>query len=178
MAQSLGWEKAQNPQASTSGSTRARVMAVGGVLMAAFAFLLLGATMTTGKFYITVNEVLANPDLVGRSVKMTGAVIGETIAFDASTQTITFTVAHITDDFAELEKQGGLAEALHNAVNDPKAKRVAIVVTNQPMPDLLQHEAQAILTGKLSSDGKFYADTLQLKCPSRFQGEIPQQVLE
>ncbi|GAB4553455.1 MAG: hypothetical protein OHK0023_22590 [Anaerolineae bacterium] len=178
MTQSLGWEKAQNLETSKNASARARVLAVGGVLMAAFAFLLLGATMTTGKFYITVNEVLANPELVGKSVKMTGAVIGETIHFDASTQTITFTVAHITDDFAELEKQGGLAEALHNAVNDPNAKRIEIVVVNQPMPDLLQHEAQAILTGQLSDDGKFYADTLQLKCPSRFQGEIPQQVIE
>ncbi|NJL57955.1 cytochrome c maturation protein CcmE [bacterium] len=34
------------------------------------------------------------------------------------------------------------------------------------MPDLLQHEAQAILTGTLGDDGVFYATELLLKCPA------------
>ena len=50
------------------------------------------------------------------------------------------------------------------------------------MPDLLQHEAQAILTGALGVDGVFYASELLLKCPSRFEestgpeglGQIPE----
>ena len=37
------------------------------------------------------------------------------------------------------------------------------------MPDLLQHEAQAIMTGRLGDDGVFYADELLLKCPSRYE---------
>ena len=46
------------------------------------------------------------------------------------------------------------------------------------MPDLLQNEAQAILTGQLGADGVFYADELLLKCPTRYEEAVPQQVQE
>jgi cytochrome c-type biogenesis protein CcmE len=38
----------------------------------------------------------------------------------------------------------------------------------------LKHEAQAIVTGTLGEDGVFYADELLLKCPTRYQEEVPQ----
>jgi len=49
-------------------------------------------------------------------------------------------------------------------------------MANQAMPDLLQHEAQAILTGKLEEDGTFMATELLLKCPSRFEEKTPGQM--
>jgi cytochrome c-type biogenesis protein CcmE len=102
-------------------------------------------------------------------------VIGDTIKFDQATNTITFTMANVTDDTHVLEQQGGLAKVLHAAVNNPDAKRVEVVVRNQPMPDLLRNEAQAIVTGKLGADGLFYADELNLKCPSKYEGDVPSQ---
>jgi cytochrome c-type biogenesis protein CcmE len=39
---------------------------------------------------------------------------------------------------------------------------------------LLKNEAQAIVTGKLGEDGMFYADELQLKCPTRYDEAPPQ----
>jgi cytochrome c-type biogenesis protein CcmE len=44
-----------------------------------------------------------------------------------------------------------------------------------PRPDLLRDEAQAIVTGHLGEDGVFYADELLLKCPTRYQEEVPLQ---
>jgi cytochrome c-type biogenesis protein CcmE len=46
------------------------------------------------------------------------------------------------------------------------------------MPDLLRHEAQAIVTGRIGADGVFYADELLLKCPTRYEEDIPLQSLE
>ncbi|PJF34338.1 MAG: cytochrome C biogenesis protein, partial [Candidatus Thermofonsia Clade 1 bacterium] len=33
----------------------------------------------------------------------------------------------------------------------------------------------AIMTGKLGTDGVFYADELQLKCPSKYESAVPAQ---
>ena len=44
-----------------------------------------------------------------------------------------------------------------------------VIVEDAAMPDLLRHEAQAILTGALGRDGEFEATELLLKCPSRFE---------
>jgi cytochrome c-type biogenesis protein CcmE len=44
------------------------------------------------------------------------------------------------------------------------------------MPDLLQNEAQAILTGELMANGVFEADELLLKCPTKYEGSVPEQI--
>jgi cytochrome c-type biogenesis protein CcmE len=49
------------------------------------------------------------------------------------------------------------------------------VVFVGPKPDLLQHEAQAIMTGRLGEDGKFFADELLLKCPTKYEDAVPEQ---
>ncbi len=76
---------------------------------------------------------------------------------------------------AEIEAQGGLAEVLYQAVNDPTRQRVKVVYVG-PKPDLLRGEAQAIMTGKLGADGIFYADELLLKCPTKYEQAVPEQV--
>jgi cytochrome c-type biogenesis protein CcmE len=43
-------------------------------------------------------------------------------------------------------------------------------------PDLLQNEAQAIVTGELGEDGIFYANELLLRCPTRYEEAVPDQV--
>ncbi|PJF43276.1 MAG: cytochrome c maturation protein CcmE [Chloroflexota bacterium] len=176
MTQSLSWEKAQVAQKLRRGlSVRARFAMLGVIVMGALIVMLLSATLASGRFFISVNDILSRPELVGRTVRISGAVIGKTIQFDPETQTISFTVAHVTDKMDELREIGGLARALHLAVNDPNANRLPVIVRNQPIPDLLQDEAQAIMTGKLGTDGVFYADELQLKCPSKYESAVPAQ---
>lgn len=176
----VNWEKAQleakaGAKAARKG-TRSRLAALGLLLMGAMIVMLISATVASGRYFITVNEVIERADLVGKTVKVSGAVIGETIRFDPDTQTISFTIAHVPDNIGEIEQAGGLAQALHAAVKDSSLRRLDVVVRNQAMPDLLQNEAQAILTGKLGTDGVFYADELNLKCPSKYQSDVPQQV--
>ncbi|MEO8391844.1 MAG: cytochrome c maturation protein CcmE, partial [Chloroflexota bacterium] len=69
-----------------------------------------------------------------------------------------------------------LARTLHEAVSSSSATRMKVHLDNEVMPDLMKDEAQAILTGKLGADGVFYATELLLKCPSRYQENVPAQV--
>ncbi len=174
----LNWEKESVGVAPSSISSRLKFGLISAVLIGVIGFLLVSGTANSGRYFITVHSLLARPDLAGKTVKITGAVVGSTIKNNADQKTLTFTVAHITDDATQLEQEGGLAKALHVAVTDVKGERINVVVANQAMPDLLRDEAQAIMTGKLGADGVFYADELLLKCPSRYQSDLPKQAAQ
>mgnify|MGYP005853655707 CR=1 FL=1 len=162
----------QAPPSHSGGRTK---FIVGGLIMlAAVVYLIVTNLTSQQQYFMTVNELLSRQDeLVGRNVRISGVVLGDTIEYDG--QTLRFTIAHIPDSAAEIEDEGGLAEVLHRAVNDPTGQRVQVVLYNQPKPDLLQHEAQAIVTGSLGDDGMFYADELLLKCPTRYEEAVPEQ---
>jgi cytochrome c-type biogenesis protein CcmE len=53
--------------------------------------------------------------------------------------------------------------------------RVVVRWENAEIPDLLQNEAQAIMTGKLDANGVFHANEVLLKCPTRYADEAPAQ---
>lgn len=149
---------------------------IGGILiLGAVVFLIWSSTAATSEYFLTVDELRAKgPEVVDRNLRVSGAVIGDTIQYDAQTLTLTFEVAHVPGDQAMIEDEGGLAEALHQAVVDPTRSRMKIVYVG-PMPDLLRHEAQAIVTGKLGEDGVFHADELLLKCPTKYEEAVPEQ---
>jgi cytochrome c-type biogenesis protein CcmE len=149
---------------------------IGGMLiLGAVALLIWNATTSTQEFFLTVDELNAKgSEIVDKNVRVSGAVIGDTIQYDPQTLTLTFEVAHVPADQAELEDEGGLAIALHDAVIDPSRARMTIVYIGVK-PDLLRHEAQAIVTGQLGADGLFHADELLLKCPTRYEEAIPDQ---
>lgn len=149
---------------------------IGGFLiLGAVVFLIWSSTVANSEYFLTIDELNAKgPEIVDRNLRVSGAVIGETISYDAQTLTLTFEVAHVPGDQAVLEDEGGLAQALHQAVVDPTRSRMKIVYIG-PMPDLLRHEAQAIVTGKLGEDGVFHADELLLKCPTKYEEAVPEQ---
>jgi cytochrome c-type biogenesis protein CcmE len=103
--------------------------------------------------------------------------LGETIVYDAMATEVRFTMVHIPGDPQEIERTGGLAAVLHNAVQNPTGPRLEVIYEGAK-PDLLQDEAQAIVRGTLQADGSFYADELLLKCPSRYAEDIPAQIEE
>jgi cytochrome c-type biogenesis protein CcmE len=149
---------------------------VGGLLiLAAVAYLIYSSTQANAQFFITIDELLAKKDsMVGKDVRISGAVIGDSIQYDSQTLTLRFTVAHVPGDNKEIDAQGGLATVLHTAVVNPSRRRLQVVY-NGVKPDLLKNEAQAIMTGKLSEDGIFYASELLLKCPTRYEEALPSQ---
>jgi len=150
---------------------------LGGVaILAAVIFLIAASMNASAEYFLTVDEVHARTEeLGGRNLRISGAVVGDTIRYEASTLALSFEIVHIPGDNAEIDAQGGLAEALHTAVNDPDRARLTVVYSG-PKPDLLQNEAQAIITGRLGEDGIFYASELLLKCPTRYDEALPEQV--
>lgn len=149
---------------------------IGGLLiLGAVIFLIANATTGSAQYFMTVDELMAKgPEVVDKNLRVSGAVIGDTIQYDPSTLTLTFEVAHVPAEQAELEDEGGLAEALHEAVIDPSRARMTVVYVGVK-PDLLRHEAQAIVTGSLGADGNFHAEELLLKCPTRYEEAVPEQ---
>lgn len=147
----------------------------GFLILAAVVYLIFSSTAAGAEYFMTVDEIKSKGKAVlGKNLRISGAVIGATIQYDPQTLTLTFEVAHVPGDNKDIEAQGGLAKVLHDAVSDPSRNRIKVVYIG-PKPDLLRNEAQAIMTGHLGEDGIFYADELLLKCPTRYEEAVPQQ---
>jgi cytochrome c-type biogenesis protein CcmE len=165
-------------QPSSNNGLRGRVkFIVGGFLiLAAVIYLIFSSTKANAEYFMTVDEVHAkNSSLVGRSLRISGAVIGSTIQFNPETNNLTFDIANVPGDNATIAAQGGLSKVLHDAVVDPTRNRLPITYAG-PKPDLMRDEAQAIITGHLGEDGVFHADELLLKCPTKYEQAVPSQV--
>ena len=146
------------------------------LIVAAVAYLIVSSTGSTANYFLTIEELQAmGSETSGRNVTVSGAVLGDTIVYDPSENPqVTFTVVQIPGDPEEIERAGGLAKVPHDAVNDPNAPRLDVVYRDVK-PDLLQNEAQAIMRGQMGEDGLFYADEVLLKCPTRYEEDLPEQ---
>lgn len=165
----------ENPPVPQSGINRSKFMIGGFLILAAVVYLIFSSTMASAQYFLTVDELATkDADNIGRSVRVSGAVLGDTISYDLQTLTLNFYVAHVPGSNKEIEAQGGLAQVLHEAVMDPNRARIPVEYVG-PKPDLLQHEAQAIMTGRMGEDGVFYADELLLKCPTKYEEAVPVQ---
>ena len=132
---------------------------IGGVvIVAAIVYLMVSSLQANVQYFLTVDEV-----------------VGDTIQYDMDTLALSFTIVHVPGDLDLIEEEGGLAASLHNAVIDPARSRLQVVYYGA-QPDLLQNEAQAILTGELLANGVFEADELLLKCPTKYEGSVPDQI--
>lgn len=135
-------------------SNRLKFVFGGVVLLAAIVFLVVNAMSGNTQLYKTVDEFYAEQSrLTGRDLRVAGFVLGDSIEFtqvDATTSRLEF---DIVDD-----------------VNNP-GQRLHIVAMNEPKPDLLQHEAQALVEGQADENGVFMANPggLLLKCPTRYE---------
>ena len=147
-----------------SNSGRMKFIVGGLLIIGAIIYLIVSSTKANAQYFLTISEVEAKgASVYGRDLRISGAVIGDSISYDPETLNLSFIVADIPGDNKEIEAQGGLAKVLHDAVTDPQ-------------PDLLRDEAQAIMTGQLGKDGIFYADELLLKCPTKYEDAVPDQV--
>jgi cytochrome c-type biogenesis protein CcmE len=154
---------------------RTKFLVGGAMIIAAIIYLIVSSTQANAQYYLTVRELEDQATaMTGKEVRVSGAILGETIQYDPQTLTLAFTVAHITGDNDEITAQGGLAEVLYQATQDTSLPRLKVIY-NGVKPDLLRNEAQAIMTGKLGADGVFYADELLLKCPTRYEDAVPDQ---
>jgi cytochrome c-type biogenesis protein CcmE len=166
----------QTISSETNTGGRMKFIIGGLLIVAAIIYLIVSSTQASAQYFLTVDELYSKgTEIQGRDVRISGAVIGDSIQYDPQTLNLTFTVASIPGDNKEIEAQGGLAAVLHAAVTDSSRQKINVVY-NGPKPDLLRNEAQAIITGKMETDGVFQADELLLKCPTKYEEAVPNQV--
>ena len=158
----VNWEKPKNLE-KKKRSARLKFVVAGVIILLSVLYLLVAGTLQGARYFITVDEVRSDSSYLGRTVRISGAVDGETIEYDSEKAIIRFEIVSIPSAYDDL------AQALHDALADPLAARLQVIVEDAALPDLLQHEAQAILTGAMGNDGVFDASELLLKCPSRFE---------
>ena len=139
------------------------------LVLAGVIFLVITSGKGSVRYFVTVEELLAMKENgFGKNLTISGAILGDSIKYNSSLPQLTFTIVQVPGDPKEVEDAGGLATVLQNAVMDTSLPRISIVY-NDVKPDLLENMTQAIIRGKLGSDGIFYADELLLKCPSRYE---------
>jgi len=156
-------------------ASRVKFIVGGALILAAVVYLIASSTKASAEYFLTIKEMQAKgQSMVGQNLRISGAVVGDSIQYDPKTLTLTFVVADVPGDNSEIEAQGGLAAVLHQAVIDPSRPRLDVVYKGAK-PDLLRDEAQAIMTGHVGQDGKFYADELLLKCPTKYQDAHPER---
>jgi cytochrome c-type biogenesis protein CcmE len=163
----------------TTGSASRTKFLVGGLLIVlAVIYLIASSTQAAAQYYLTIDELNEKGASFGdRDIKVSGAVDGDSISYDTDTLTLRFTAVNVPADLDEIEQGGGLAEVLHTALLNENASRIEVEYIG-PKPDLLRHEAQAIVTGRMGEDGIFHADELLLKCPTRYEEDVPLQADE
>jgi cytochrome c-type biogenesis protein CcmE len=149
---------------------------IGGLLIfAAITYLIISSTNANAQYFFTIDELKSRgQSMVDQNVRISGAVIGDSIQYDPQSLTLSFAIANVPADNKQIEAEGGLAAVLHAAVTDPERTRMQTVYVG-PKPDLLRDEAQAIMTGHMGGDGVFYADELLLKCPTKYEEAVPSQ---
>jgi cytochrome c-type biogenesis protein CcmE len=164
-----------NNEKSGLSSNQIKFLISGGLFIIAVIVLIISATKSSAEFFLTVDELLTSQsEYQSQNLRVSGAVLGDSIQFDSETGLLHFTIAHIPDDDELTKSEGELSKVLHQAVNDPDNPRLAVVY-EEAKPDMLRDEAQAILTGQLNSEGVFIAEELLLKCPSKYEEALPDQ---
>lgn len=151
----VSWTNSEDSLTLTKSKPNRLPFIIGGVLLlAAVVYLVVNAMSGSTQLYKTVDEFYAEQNrLVGRDLRVAGWVIGDSIQYtqiDAQNSRLEF---DIVDD-----------------MNNP-GQRLHIVALNEPKPDLLQENAQALVEGRADSNGVFMANPggLMLKCPTRYE---------
>ena len=127
----------------------------GGLLIMLFvgylAVQMVQATMSTGAYYLTVAEVHGRgAEAYGQRIRVSGNVVEGSEEWNAREITLKFSIA------------------------DESGEQLPIVFYG-PRPDNFQRAASAIIEGEMLPDGSFQAETLLLKCPSRYEEE-PEEI--
>lgn len=133
-------------------TTRMRMSILGIVMIALVIGLIVGATIQTGMFFLTVDEFHARQhNLAGSQVRINGMLVEGSENWYPEGPRLEFRIRD--------------AEGVHDLP----------IVFHGPRPDNFQRAVSTIVEGSLSPEGVFVAESLLLKCPSRYE-EAPEEI--
>jgi cytochrome c-type biogenesis protein CcmE len=87
---------------------------VGGLLIvAAIVYLIISSTQANAQYFLTIEELQnRKAEMAAKDVRISGAVIGDSIQYDSQSLTLRFSVANIPGDNNVIDARGGLAAVL------------------------------------------------------------------
>ncbi len=124
---------------------RNRLIAVTVIILAVAAAVFFGSGAGKGAYSKTVSDAVGDKSLVGKRVRVTGAVV--TGSWDKRTNPMRF---EIRDE------------------NSSAGPKLAVVYGGAP-PNTFGNDTVAIVTGEIGADGALKADDMITKCPSKYQ---------
>jgi len=134
----------------TTGKVKLRFVFVGAIIVAAMVFLAVSSFESNSMYYLTVPELKAQAQAEGvaffdRMVRVSGPLHKESVDWNARTLTLKFHIDEGGDMFP--------------------------VIFVGPIPDTLENGETVVVEGKYTPEGLFYAATILVKCPSKYEPE-------
>jgi cytochrome c-type biogenesis protein CcmE len=133
---------------------RKRFLIVGLAVAIALGYLGFTAFQGASMYYLTVDELLARSDAAyGERVRLMGKVEDGSVVKNSETNT------------------------LHFAVTNEDGTSLPVVYSGM-VPDAFKQGADVVVEGSLTRAGTFEADSLLVKCPSKYEAAPEDQVKE
>lgn len=119
-----------------------------GVLVAAIGYLFLSSLFGATVYYYTLDELQSKKEIIEtqKKIRVGGQLDKESVVYDPAGPVLKF----------RLQNEDG-------SIKLP-------VVFNDIMPDNFMKSTEIVVTGVLK-DGTFYAESMLVKCPSRYEAE-------
>jgi cytochrome c-type biogenesis protein CcmE len=151
---------------------RFKLIVASGIIVVAVLYLVIANTGTTARYFLTISELQEmGSSAEGRRLTVSGAILGESIVYEADVPRLSFTIVEVPADPQVVEREGGLARVLEEAVTNPSLPRIDVVYEGVK-PDTVQHQAQAIVRGQVDSNGVFHAIEVLTRCPSKYEDGV------
>lgn len=151
MTNTADWT-ASGIEETKQGGGWVKFMVAGLVIVAAIVLFLYTTTRSNAQYFLSVQELRErNAEMVGKDARISGIVVPDTITYDSQTLHLEFDI--VDRDSTNLEP-------------------LRIVMDGEPLPDQMKDEAEAIAEGRLNADGTFQAETLMMKCASKYEVEV------
>ncbi|MCZ7573642.1 MAG: cytochrome c maturation protein CcmE [Ardenticatenaceae bacterium] len=129
--------------------TKVKFFAGGAIIILAIAALIFNGVRTAGNYYITLDELATKGDrAIGQGLRISAPVDMASVNYDTQKLVLSFDM---------VDQNSGARQH---------------VVYHNVMPDLFMKSESVIVEGRLDESHVFQAQTILVKCPSKYQSAI------
>ena len=142
------------PELRAEGTSANRIKFIVGGLLIVGAVLLLAVRsfQSNAVYYMTLSELQAKGTaIIGQDVRLAGEL-----------------------DKTSIRRGNKALKLYFNIVEEDKSLPVVYSFAKDPVPDTFESGEAVVVEGKLGEDGVFYARSLFVQCPSKYEADVTQ----
>jgi cytochrome c-type biogenesis protein CcmE len=152
MNSTADWTASGTEETQTGGTGWIKFAVAGFVIVVAVVLFVYTTTRSNAQYYLSVADLRERgTEMVDKDARISGIVVPDSISYDSQT-------LHLEFDIVDKDSTN--------------QQPLRIVMDGEPLPDQMKDEAEAIAEGRLGSDGAFHAETLMMKCASKYEVEV------